>query len=302
MPSPTNRLETIRIVANPISGGGQGKIQAQALQKALASLELNAEVTFTERAGHGGELASDSDLDCVVAVGGDGTINEIINGLQPGTALSILPMGTANVVARELGYSREPADTAKAIANGKVLSLDLLLMGDRKIILGAGAGLDAAITEAVSNSRGKKSSYLKWVGPSVKTAFSYSFPPIRVVVDGKEVSDSAQYAIVGNCRNSAGLFPATPQATMNDGYVDVCLFHNMGVFKMMTLAVTVWNPKFIGHRDVTYLKGKKVTLEARGDENVPFQIDGDPAGRLPVTFEVAPKAVRVVIPPTSENY
>jgi YegS/Rv2252/BmrU family lipid kinase len=292
----------IRIVANPISGGGQGRTQALALQKELEALHFSAEVAFTEKAGDGGNLAADPGLDCVVAVGGDGTINEIINGLEPNTALSILPMGTANVVARELGYTRDPAHTAKAIADGNVLELDLIQMGERKIILGAGAGLDAAITETVSGSRGKKSSYLKWIMPTIKTAFAYSFPPIRVVVDGQEVSDSGQYVVVGNCRSSAGLFPATPQARMDDGFMDVCVFHRLSVLKMMTLAATVWNPNFVNRKDVIYLKGKAVRLESRDGESVPFQIDGDPGGQLPVTFEIAPQSIQVFIPSSNRKY
>jgi YegS/Rv2252/BmrU family lipid kinase len=292
----------IRIIANPISGGGKGELQALALLKELESLNIIAEVTFTEKAGDGGELASDSNLDCVVAVGGDGTINEIVNGMESRTALSILPMGTANVVARELGYTREPSHTAKAIADGKILSLDLIQMGDRKIILGAGAGLDAAITETVSRIRGKKSSYLKWIAPTIKTAFSYTFPPIRVTVDGEAISESAQYVIVGNCRNSAGLFPATPQAKMNDGFVDVCMFHKLSAFKMAKLAVTVWNPNFINHKDIVYLKGKDVKLESVSGETVPLQVDGDPAGNLPVEFKVLPQAVQVIIPSTNGKY
>jgi diacylglycerol kinase family enzyme len=176
------------------------------------------------------------------------------------------------------------------------MAMDAGLRNGRRFMLGAGAGLDAAVAEAVSARRGKKSSLWKWVGPSVRTCLRYPFPPIRVTVDGEVLSEAAQYAIVGNCRYSAGIFPATPRARIDDGLLDVCLFHDLSVVKIAWLAVLLWRPSFIERKDVIYRQGKHVEFEAAREDIAPLQVDGDPAGQLPATFDVEEKAVRIITP------
>lgn len=287
----------VRVIANPISGGGRGETAAREVTDALQSNGETVDLVLTQKAGDAREAASRRGAECIVSVGGDGTANEIANGMKNSdAALAILPMGTANVVARALNLPKTPVALARLVSENHTRLIDVGVIQEEWFLLGAGAGLDAAITHVVSEQRGKRSSYLKWVSPVIRTAFTYRYPPIRVRVDGKEISDSAQYAIVGNCRYSAGAFPATPKALLDDGLLDVCLLHNLSVAKIATLAVGVWSPNFTKRKDVTYVQGKEITLEPASDEPVPLQVDGDPAGFIPVTISVHPKALRVVIP------
>ncbi len=287
----------VRIIANPVSGGGRGKTMAQTLLDLLTDALGGAELVFTQKPGDAGEEAGRPGADCIVAVGGDGTVNEIANGMrEPGPTLAILPTGTANVVARELGIPRDPRTVAEMIVEHHVREMDVGITDGRRFLLGAGAGIDAAVAQVVSERRGRSSSYLKWVGPIVSTAFTYSFPEIRAVVDGKEVSGTAQYAIVGNCRYSAGVFVATPKARIDDGLLDVCLMHNLNPFRLAGLALQLRHARFLERDDVVYVQGKHVELTPASDEPVPLQIDGDPAGCLPAEFTVAPAALRVVVP------
>ena len=227
----------------------------------------------------------------------DGTLNEIANGMRDSAAiLAILPMGTANVVARELGIPRDPRAVAEMIVEHHVREMDVGITKGRRFLLGAGAGIDAAVAQVVSERRGRSSSYLKWVGPILSTAFTYSYPEIRVVVDGKEVSGTAQYAIVGNCRYSAGVFVATPKAKIDDGLLDVCLMHNLNPLRLARLALQLRHARFLERDDVVYVQGKHVELRPASHEPVPLQIDGDPAGRLPAEFTVDPAALKVVVP------
>ena len=287
----------VRIIANPVSGGGRGKTLARTLQDLLTDALGSAELIFTQKPGDAEVEAGRSGADCIVAVGGDGTINEIANGMRDaGPTLAILPMGTANVVARELGIPRDPRAVAAMIVEQHVREMDVGIAKGRRFLLGAGAGLDAAVAQVVSERRGRSSSYLKWVGPIVSTAFTYSYPEIRVVVDGKEVSGTAQYAIVGNCRYSAGVFIATPKAKIDDGLLDVCLMHNLNPLRLARLALQLRHARFLERDDVVYVQGKHVELRPASHEPVPLQIDGDPAGRLPAEFTVDPAALKVVVP------
>jgi YegS/Rv2252/BmrU family lipid kinase len=287
----------VHIIANPVSGGGRGERLAEALRVALDHLGVAAELERTTGAGHARQAAQRTDADCVAVVGGDGTVNEVLNGLADhGVTMAILPSGTANVVARELRIPRDAAVVAQCIAERRSRPLDVGLCGERRFLLGAGAGLDAAVVREVSARRGARSSLLKWVGPSIATILRYGFPPIRATVDGAVVSESAQYAIVGNCRYSAGVFPITPKALPDDGLLDVCLLHGLTPLRLLGLLASVWRPGFVDRKDVIYLQGRDVVFEPAGEEPAPLQVDGDPAGELPAHFGILPRAVRIVTP------
>lgn len=287
----------VRIIANPIAGGGRGKTLAQALEHDLHGKVDAVELCLTGKAGDGKTEAARPGADCIVAVGGDGSLNEVINGLPDlNVPVALLPVGTANVVARELQIPSDSSFVARLIADNKTRPMDVGLCGERRFLLGAGAGYDAAVVAKVSEQRGRKSSKAKWVVPGVKTALTYRFPKIRVEVDGEPATDTAQYVVVGNCRYSAGAFAATPKALSDDGLFDVCMFHRLSLFKLTALSVAVWSPDFIDRPDITYVCGKEVRLSPAEDEAAPLQIDGDPAGTIPATFTLLERALRMYTP------
>lgn len=288
----------VRVIANPVAGGGRGAERAEALGAALRERGADVDLVLTERPGHCHEAASEWEGGRLAVVGGDGTLNEAVNGLRDlASSVAILPTGSANVVARELAVPRDPAAVADLIVQDSTRVIDTGLAEGKRFLLGAGAGLDAAIVEAVNRRRGSRSSVWRWVWPTVHTAVRYPFPKIRVTVDGDVVSEEGQYVIVGNCRYSAGVFPATPRADMSDGSLDVAIIRNLSWHKLPLLAVTVWRPKYLNHPDIQHLKAKRVELKPVDGAAVPLQIDGDPAGHIPATFTVEHEAVRMVAPP-----
>ena len=114
--------------------------------------------------------------------------------------------------------------------------------------------------------------------------------------DGVVISETAQYAIVGNCVMSAAIFPATPHARTDDGLIDVCLLHDLGALKCAGLAFSVFSPRFTQRKDVVYRQARCVRMEPAGAEAAPLQIDGDSAGELPAEFGVEPGGLRLVVP------
>lgn len=289
----------VRIIANPVAGGGKGRRMAEVLRNALEGKVGGVELVLTKQAGDNEPEAARPGTDVVVAVGGDGSVNEVVNGLKNSeAALAILPAGTANVVSRELGIPKNPEAVAAMIIEGRIREMDAGIRDGRRFMLGAGAGLDAAIAEAVSQQRGRKSNLLKWVGPSIKTSLRYTFPAFRVVADGELLCEEGQYAIIGNCRYSAGVFPATPEAKIDDGLLDICILRNLNALRLIGLLPTVWNGRHIHRKDVVYKQFESLEITPLSDERVPFQVDGDPGGQLPVTIGVEPKAVRVITPAT----
>ena len=293
----------VRVIANPIAGGGRARHLAEALVQALRSRGAATELAITQGKGDARRLAAEPGADTVVSVGGDGTAHEIANGLRgTETRLALLAVGTANVVARQFRLPGRPQAVADLVIAGKSVRMDLGLRLDpatgagERFLLGAGAGLDAAIVAKVEAGRKRTSSLLKWVGPSISTVLSYQYPKIRAIVDGEVLTESAEYAIVGNCVMSAAVFPATPRARTDDGLLDVCLLHRLNAWKCATLAVSVFSPRFTERKDVVYRQGARIRLEPAGDVAAPLQVDGDPAGSVPVDFGVEPAALSLLVP------
>ncbi len=287
----------VRVIANPVAGGGRGKTMAEALCRALQGKVDDVTLVLTRKAGDNKVEASKPGADCVVAVGGDGSVNEVVNGLKDtDSTLAVLPAGTANVVARELKIPPDPQAVAALIVDQQLRWMDVGLHGTQRFLLGAGAGFDAAVVKAVSSQRGGKSSFFKWVAPTLNTVRTYSFPSFRVIADGEEVTRTVQYAIVGICRYSAGVLPTTPKAKIDDGLLDLCLYHELSFTRLLRLLATVWNPNHINRGDITYLQCRSVDFQPLSNEEVPLQVDGDPAGSIPAKFTILPKAVQVVAP------
>lgn len=292
-------MRQVHIIANPVAGGGRGKKMASALAETLKVRGLTVTLFETTRAGDARAEAARAQAEVLAVVGGDGTLNEVLNGLPEGSeaAIAICPVGTANVVARELGMRSRPDAVAAAIEGNATRLMDIGLQGERRFLLGAGAGLDAAVTKAVQEGRGRKSSLLKWALPSVKTVLGYGYPKVRVTVDGECIAEGAGYVIVANCRFSAGVFPATPQANTADRLLDVCAFTDLTLARLAWILVNVWRPTYINKPWIAYRQGREILLEpASGEVPAYLQIDGDPAGSIPAAFSVASWQVKMVVP------
>lgn len=268
-----------------------------AMERALRARGMKCELTVTERAGDAYHLAARADADCVVAVGGDGTVNEIANALAIHDALlAILPLGSANVVARELRMPFHPEELADLIIRRSVREIDVGLHGTRRFLLGAGAGPDAAIVEAVHARRGQRLGKIAYVLPTLRVFWNYKYPKVHVRMDGEEVCDDGEYVIAGMCRYSAAVFPFTPKARIDDGLLDLCVMRRLNLPKMAWLAAAAWLPGFTRRRHVLYRQGREIEMTPVDGKRIPLQIDGDPAGALPATFRVQPRALRVIAP------
>lgn len=286
------------VIANPVSGGGKGPAMAEALSCDLKARGFSVEFLITQHAGEAQSVAGRSEADCVVAVGGDGTANEVANGLaRSGAAMAILPVGAVNVVARELGLCADPLVLGTLIAEGTTRRMDVGLCGDRRFLLGGGAGLDGAVVAAVHGNRaGKKINVWSYVRPTARIILREVHPKICVTVDGKTICEDGEYVTVGNCRKSSGAFVTTPDARIDDGLLDVCVLRDLSFFHTLSMLWGVLTPGFTHREDVSYCQGRTIELRPAGPDPVLLQLDGDPAGMIPVTMHVLHQALRVIAP------
>ena len=292
--------KTAIIIVNPYSGKGIALRKAREARRILEKAGLFAEIFPTGGPGHGRELAAKhaGSVDVLVSVGGDGTLNEVVNGVvnaDSETPVAIVPTGTANVVARELGLPKDFGCQVMLAVESDVRRLDLGCAGDRCFTMCAGAGLDAAIVDAVSRRRTERGiTMLNYLIPAVREAALYRYPAIAVIVDGVLVDESSTFTVVGNMKRYGGLFRLFKDATPDDGLLDVCCLHGRSIAELARYAWSAYRERLHELKGVTCYRGKQITLEAA--DRVLLQIDGDPGGELLATFEVLPLAVTFCVP------
>lgn len=298
-PAPPRRLLLVR---NPTAGRRHGR-RFLATLRALADLGCVAEVRDTQARGDAEQIAggaSGERYDLVVAAGGDGTIAEVINGLavppddgqvgRPG--LAILPMGTANVMAHEMGLPMQPLALARLIAGGPLRALSLGRLPDGRFFGAmAGGGFDAEVVANV-DLRLKR-----WIG---KGAYALEgarrwFAPqgtLRVTVDGRTYD--AASVVVSKGRYYAGRFVLAPEARLDDGLLHVCLFSSGGPWRRLVYSVGLLRGRLLDLPDFQIVPGCRLSIEGRA--GAPLQADGDIVARLPVEIDIVENVIRAVLP------
>jgi YegS/Rv2252/BmrU family lipid kinase len=228
----------------------------------------------------------------IVAAGGDGTINEVVNGMSAGT-LGVLPLGTVNVFARELGIPLRLEAAWALLAEGHPRVVDLGVAGSRRFVQLAGVGFDATAVRMTSWELKKKLGPLAYVVAGIRTLRG-PLPVIEVVVDG-QVRARGAAVLIGNGQRYGGSFRLFPQARLDDGRLDVCVFGQVTLARVLRYGWGVLRAAHVRQAGVQYFQA--AAFECRA--NVPLELDGEDAGDAPVRFSVLPDALRVITPPRS---
>ncbi|MEM7310215.1 MAG: diacylglycerol kinase family protein [Planctomycetota bacterium] len=284
------------VLANPISGRGKAARAAHELSEGLNRMGIPAEVYLTQARRDGVRLLRelDDDTDLVCAVGGDGTLREVLEGLRdPGIAVASIPFGTANVVANELGLPRDVHHALEIVAGQRARALDVASVNGKLSIFVTGVGLDAlTVQEMERRRRGpiRKSSY---VGAFYHALRSYRPPRLRVAVDGEELDAEYGLVIVSNTVGYGGVLRLSQDARLDDGQLEVYLFRTGSLPEVVRGFARGLVGKLPGG-PVAMRRARRV--EVRSDEEVPFQVDGDFGGTTPVEVEVATTQYRILAP------
>ena len=298
-------------IVNPAAGAGSA-FQKQ-VDKAAANLsKKGCEVKQVKTEGQGdatdlARQAADNGFDVAVAVGGDGTINEVCNGLVgSNTALAVLPAGTGNVYAADLGipiwnplYPEAITQAAELIMTGHRRRIDLgqvhLSTGiSRYFLMWCGIGLDAAITQVMRSGPVRELNYASWVVSGVMVALDFMGKPATIITDAGTVRERVLMMVVSNGQLYGRIWRIAPDAKMDDGLLDVAYVtgHRWPATVRYVLGLTfgqhVKDPDFRLHRTTRLCLSTK--------ESLPVHVDAEPIGATPVEIEVAPSALEVIVP------
>jgi YegS/Rv2252/BmrU family lipid kinase len=295
-----------RIIANPVSGsmhgmGGLNDLRATALW--LTEHGLPTEVTITTRIGHAVELARQAvaaGREMVIAAGGDGTLNDVIQGLAGSTtAVGVLPMGTVNVWAREIGIPLGASEAREVLLHGVRRQVDLGRAGVRYFLMMAGVGFDAEVVKRVERNWLKRVGLkmLDYIATAGSLGLTQQPAKLTLRMPGQRSKMSAIMVVIGNTRLYGGAMQFTRRAVADDGLLDVVVIggggwaRRAGVFLRALLRRPSLGP------DARYERVRSVRLESVPP--LPVQVDGDIIGTLPMTFSVAAGALWVIVPRTA---
>lgn len=295
------------IIFNPTARGEK----ATRFRRELAALGAEARLVPTRCAGDARRLAAELAADgcgTVVAAGGDGTVNEVLNGICdiPGALerirLGVIPLGTVNVFAKELRIPPGVAGAWRAVLSGNERRVDLPVaefrgaQGDRErrfFALMAGAGLDSRAIALVDWEHKKRLGPLAYVWAGIR-AMRPPHPRVRVTLG--QTTHLVELAEVGNGRFYGGRFPVFPRARLDDGRLDLTLFPRVTWPRAAAVFSRLLVNRLEGSPDALLLQAEQLTLAADPDDDeVPFHLDGDVVGTLPATLTVQPRRLRVAV-------
>jgi diacylglycerol kinase (ATP) len=280
----------------------------------------------TELARH----ATNRGAKAIIAAGGDGTINEVANGLvNTDVALGVLPVGTTNTWALQMGiptlnpmlpgiqavkliaalegriarplpasyYRKVLLEAARVFVEGHTVAVDTGELSGRHFLMWAGMGFDAAIAQSIPLWEKRALGSWAYVFPTIESIYKYSSTDVCLNLDGKVVKASTPFIVVSNIQLYGGMMAIGAKACVNDAMLDVCIFKGGGFFTFVQHAMKMLTHRHLQDPNVEYYKCCEIVIESA--RSLPVHIDGEPFTMTPVSIHVVPSSLKVIVPKTA---
>lgn len=292
-------MKNIAFIINPVSGSKDTQKEKRKLPKVIMqSLDESQwlpNITFTEYAGHATELARQyarMGFDAVVAVGGDGTVNEVARGLKDTkTALGIIPMGSGNGFARHLNVPMRPQKALEMINHSEPISVDYGLANGKLFVSTCGTGFEAIVADNFAGS--SKRGFMTYLQNVLKEAFSYQPQNYHLVGDGIDVTHKAFLITFANANQWGYEAMIAPKASIQDGKMDIMLMSSHAILGSASLALRLFTGNIDDSHFMDTIRAKEITLER--EKAGPFHIDGDPVEmEKDIRIKIVPDGLRVL--------
>ena len=300
----------IRLIVNPVAGFTGFQKQVKKAARYLTDKGCTVNWTETGQAGDAIQLAKQAaaeQYDIAVAVGGDGTINEVCNGLVgTDTALGVIPAGTANVFAADVGipiwWPLNPdavLTAADILLAGQPRRIDLgrLHLADgrcRHFLMWCGVGLDAAISQARQPGQTRSLSYASWVVSGLLVAFDFMGTTATIATDNETTNKRLMLAVASNGQLYGRVWRMAPDAKMDDGLLDVAVMAGYGWPSTIKHLLGLTFKRNVQDPDFNLYRTGRLAISAK--EPLPVHVDAETIGTTPVEIDVAPRSLRVIIP------
>lgn len=283
------------IIGNPHSGRASDENRLERYADILRSGGMKTKVLNTEYPDHATELATAAGDQLVIAAGGDGTINEVVNGLHKEATLGILPLGTANVLARELGLPLKPEKACHRILEGNHSRIDLGVATnrqgeERRFTFVAGIGFDANVIYTVTPRLKRYLKALAFILTAFRVYVDEEFPAIHV--HHGDTIYVTQFVILANGRRYGGDFQVSSEGSLTSGELEAILVERISALIRPDILGRILARQPL-NSSMRSIGAQELKARSPGTE-VPVQIDGELWGRLPMSFRIEPEALKVV--------
>lgn len=291
-------MDKILFIINPVAGGGRAKGLIPLIKEVMDKHERRYEIKLTEKPKEAIYIAEDNaeNYEIIVAVGGDGTVNEVSRGLinkGQGT-LGIIPGGTGNDMAKTLGIPVNPMDALEILCEGVKKDIDIGHVNSSNFLNISSVGFDAEVV--INNDNLKKiiKSGISYAISVVYTLLSFRKKKVNITIDDNTIEENIILLAVGNGKYYGGGMKILPMAKIDDGYLDVCIVSGIGKIKLLFLFPSIFKGNHIKYKKYVKMhKGKTIKVEAK--DRIYLNIDGEiVSGPKEIVFSMEDKKLNVI--------
>jgi diacylglycerol kinase (ATP) len=287
-------------IINPAAGKGKALEVWRGLQPELQNILFDLDWQLTSCQGDATAIAKDAaaqGYELIISCGGDGTLNEIVNGIVGSpVALAVIPAGSGNDFARSLGLPKDPQEAVRIIAAGHKSPIDLGLINGRCFLNMAGLGFDADVAHRINGKRilQGQTAYLAAV---LQTLAVYKSYHVEIVIDEQKITEEAILVSVGNGRYVGGGFCLLPRASLADGLLDVMVVRKTTRIDIIKNLPALYKGAHEKHPKCSFYRGREVIIRLIKPGNQGYaQVDGQEFSDFPLRIAVMPQALEVLVP------
>lgn len=285
-------------IINPISGGKKKDGVPELIDQSLDKSVFDTTIVFSDGVSHARIIATEAvgKYDIAVAVGGDGTVNEIASAIVgSNTALGIVPYGSGNGLARFLGIPMNPQQAIQTLSTGKVESIDSGELNGKPFFNMAGMGFDAHISEVFSH--GKKRGFISYIKSSLQEIATYNEQDYQIEIDGKVYNRKAFMLSIANSSQYGNNAHISPKASVQDGLLDVCVIRKFPLWRFPEMGIRMLTKTSEGTNYVEILRGKQINVTRQSE--APIHLDGEPRMMgTDIHINIVPNSLKVIVGPT----
>lgn len=290
-------MKKVKLILNPKAGNGIGVAYIPIIKKLFKDYDLTVYKTKKKKDATEQAKLSSNKYDIIIAAGGDGTINEVINGLvNSRSSLGIIPIGTGNSFAAELKISLNFIKACQIIKKNKIKKFDLGKANNSYFLLWSGIGFDAHVLDNVQPLLKKILGITAYPLTAFQKLVDYKAPLMSITMDDK-IKKNGYFTVISNIKNYGRFFQFSPNADPFDGKLDVCILKKKPTFKKMLeylMIISKKKKKKNYDKDIDHFQAKKIKIDSK--EKILIHTDAEIIGTTPVTIIVVPKAVSIIIP------
>ncbi len=296
------------LIINLTAGGGKPRPHLKTIFKYLKENGFDFKVSYTSHHGDAIELAqkaADKGMDLIVSIGGDGTLNEIVNGIMKSKndpSLGIIPLGWANDFIKSVNIPFDITQACQIIVQGKIKKIDIGVINSQIYFANiCGVGFDAEVAQLANQIKSKHPnlrilSAFIYVFATVKKLLSpFGYHNVKIKFDGQEIHSKILFIAISNGKIYGGRFKITPEAILDDGLLEICLVEEMGRFKYLSIIPKVFKGTHASIKGINFYRAKEVVIQS--SEPVLAQVSGEVIeGQKNYIITLLPKSLKLIVP------